>query len=343
MSDPKPTIKTIAQLAGVSYVTVSRALRDAPDIALKTKTKILEIADEINYIPNAVARNLSSKSTRTIGLIMPDMGYGTIYGEMFNTISRIAAKENVYVLMGSCSRNDVLEKTFCRLMRENRIGVLIITPVSGDVSHIKEICKGIPIVFVGGNVADSDAYIVSPDYARSGVLAVEYLYSLGHRDIAFAVYTPDNLTKQKKLLGYNRVIDRLGLEPRVYRIERKDEIRDSGKALANIIISETASGNRMPSAVWCATDIMAVGLMEELAKHGVAVPEDISVVGHDGLLLGDLDAISLTTLSLRIEEFGTKVMDIALALLKEDPGCPKGQHLIPPSLIIRNSVCGPPK
>lgn len=197
--EKKPTIKTIAKLAGVSHVAVSKALHDAPDISRATKARILQIAKDVGYTPNAAARSLSARRSSTIGMIVPAMGENTAYNTIFNEISAIAAENGYCVMLGSSHRNVELEKEHCRMMVENRVGALIVASCTSDVSHIIEQCRGIvPVLFVGGKTSPDEEYAMLCDYRYSATLAVEHLYELGHRDIAFFSYGPDNLTIRQK-------------------------------------------------------------------------------------------------------------------------------------------------
>ena len=116
----RPTIKTIAELAGVSHVAVSRALRGCSDISTETTERILKIAKEIGYTPNAAARSLSTQRSSAIGMIVPSVDDNTAYNVIFNEVSMIAAQHGYSVMLGSCHRSIELEQKHCELMCENR-------------------------------------------------------------------------------------------------------------------------------------------------------------------------------------------------------------------------------
>jgi DNA-binding LacI/PurR family transcriptional regulator len=311
----KPTIKTIAEIAGVSHVTVSRALRGSSDISKATTQKILKIAKEIGYTPNAFARSLSSRQSHTIGMIVPALGNDTAYSDVFNAISASAADQGLSVLLGSCGRDIELEKKFCKSMCENRVGALIISPISSNVSHIKEICKDIvPLIFIGGKTGCEEENCITIDYGHSAKLAVEHLYSLGHRDIALFLYHPTNKTIMQKLEGYNKTMEEYGLTPKVYWHGESSDTLNAGRALINRLVSS----NSLPTAIWCASDYMAVGVLDVLKQHNIMVPEDISVMGHDNLFFSELNLISLTTFSLPKKSIGIKAVKIALDIMNYD-------------------------
>ena len=315
MSNKRPTIKTIAQIAGVSHVTVSRALRGYPDISKATTERIVQIAKEIGYTPNAFARNLSSKHSYTLGMIVPAMGNGTAYDDIFNVISSFAAKKDLTVLLGSCNRDIELEKTFCNKMCENRVGALIISPITSDITHIKDICKNIvPLIFIGGKTGIEEENCITVDYSYSSHLAVEHLYNLGHRDIALFLYYPNNRTIEQKLVGYKKAMQKYALEPKIYWEGDSSNTLSAGKILTEKLIAS----NKLPTAIWCASDLMAIGVLDALREHNISVPEDVSVMGHDNLFFTDLNAYSLTTFSLPKEEMAKSAVNIAIDIMNNE-------------------------
>jgi DNA-binding LacI/PurR family transcriptional regulator len=335
----KPTIKTIAGLAGVSHVTVSRALRGYPDISKATTKKIQQIAKDIGYTPNAFARSLSSKQSHTIGMIVPAMGNDTAYHDIFNSISSSAAAKGLSVLLGSCGRDLELEKSFCRNMCENRVGTLIIAPIGSEISHIKEICKDmVPVIFLGGKVGLEEENCITIDYRQSAKAAVEHLYQLGHRKIALFVYQPNNRTILQKCEGYEKTMREHGLTPRIYWEGDSSDTLKAGSILAERLIAE----NNLPTAIWCASDLMAIGVMDTLKRHNLNIPRDVSIIGHDNLFLSDLDFISLTTFSLPKKEIGTRAVDMALSIMKYDESSeetkPDCKATFNAELIVRHST-----
>lgn len=323
----KPTIKTIAAIAGVSHVAVSRALRGCSDISIETTEKICQIAKDIGYTPNAFARSLSSKRSDIIGMIVPALGKDTAYDDVFNAISACAAEKGLSVLLGSCSRNVELEKVFCQKMCENRVGALIVSPLSSDISHIKEICKNIvPLIFIGGKVDTEEENCISFDYHHSAKLVVDYLYELGHRDISLFLYSPNNKTISQKLEGYNLTMQEHGLMPSVYWEGYSSDTFNAGLSLTEKLIAR----KELPTAIWCASDLMAMGTIEALRRHNIRIPEDVSVVGHDNLFFSELSSFSLTTLSMPKEEIGKKAVEISISIMngKENSNEPKMEHKV---------------
>lgn len=335
----KPTIKTIAQRAGVSSVAVSRALRGCSDISPATTQRILEIAAEIGYTPNAHARALSSKRSDTLGMIVPAMGESTAYNEVFTTISTEAARRGYCVMLGCTDRDIEMEKKYCRMMSEHQIGALIVASTSSEVSHIEEICRDIPVIFTGGKTGPEHAYSLMNDYRCSARLVVEHLTELGHKDIALFVYAPDNLTIRQKKESFVHEMEKRGLIPRVYSEGHSADTMAAGHKLTQRLIAQ----NALPGAIWCASDFMAMGVLQALREAGLRVPQDVSVVGHDNLYFSRFPGTGLTTLDTPKRELGEHAVQLAIALIEGAEEIPASHRVFQTKLIVRESTAAPHK
>jgi DNA-binding LacI/PurR family transcriptional regulator len=309
----KPTIKDIAKILNVSHVAVSRALRDANDISDSLKERVRLIADEIGYIPNASARSLSSKnSNHNIGMIVPSIGAETAYNEAFQAISAQALEKGHSVFLGVSNRDKELEKIYCRNMCENRVGALIIAPVSSEIGRIKDVCKDLlPVIFIGGKVEFNEPNCVKFNYKHSAEIAVNYLYNLGHKKIALFLYNPENNTILQKKEGYIEAMNKLKLDPKVYIEGHSSDTYEAGYKLVENIIKE----DNLPTAIWCASDLMAMGVIDSLKKHNISIPKDISVMGHDNLYFSKFKPYNLTTFNIPKKEMGEAAVNIALSLM----------------------------
>lgn len=331
--EQRPTIKTIAKLAGVSHVAVSRALRGCSDISSETVERILKIAHDVGYTPNAAARSLSSKRASTVGMIVPTLAENTAYSVIFNQVSMAAAEHGYSVMLGSSHRSLELERRHCRMMCENRVGVLIVASSSSDVSHIKDACNGLfPVIFIGGKTAPEENCSLRLDYKHSATLVVEYLYGLGHRDIALFTYEPENNTIRQKKEGFAYKMAEYGLVHRIYTEGNADDTSAAGRNLVKRLIAEDA----LPTAIWCASDLMAIGVLNSLREHGLRVPEDISLIGHDDLYFSRLSGIELTTLHTPMQELGCAAVELAIALMEH--GKADTRQTFYPSLVVRKTT-----
>lgn len=338
-NNKRPTIKDIAKIAGVSHVTVSQALRDFPTIADSTKERVKQIAKEIGYTPNISARNLALRTPTSIGMIVPSLGSETAYNEVINSISELASREKLCLLLGSCNRSKELEESYCRMMCENMVGALIVASCTSDVSHINKICDGlVPVIYIGGKTGVTQENYILPNSYESGKLAVDHLHSLGHTKIALFLYYPDNYTIQLKLNGYTDAMKMHGLSPLVYWNGKNTNTFDAGFSLTQKLIKS----NELPTAIWCASDLMAYGVLEALKAHNLIAGKDVSVMGHDNLFFSGSPSISLTTLALPKKEMASLSMEYAKKLMMYQHNLelakPECKATLKTELIVRNST-----
>ncbi len=329
----RPTLKTIGKLAGLSHVAVSKALRDAPDISAATKERVKKIADELGYTPNLAARNLYLRRTSTIGMVVPAIGDSTAYDLIFNEVSAAAAAHDFCVMLGSSHRSPQLEERHCRMMVGNQVGVLIVASCTSDVSRVKAACGTTPVIFIGGKTSPEETCSLLCDYRHSGALAVEHLAGLGHTQIALLTYEPENLTILQKESGFSEAMESRGLSPRIVRTGHAASALQAGMDGIELLLEK----GELPTAVWCASDYMAVGAMHALRLRGLSIPGDISVMGHDDLYFARYPDISLTTLHTPMEEMGKAAVALAISLIEQD-GLVPARQVFQPSLEIRGST-----
>ena len=329
----RPTLKTIAKQAGLSHVAVSKALRDAPDISKATKERVKKIAEEVGYTPNLAARNLYLQRTTTIGMVVPAMGDSTAYDLVFNEVSAAAAELGLCVMLGSSHRDLQLEERHCRMMVGNQVGVLIVAPCSSDVTRIKAACGPTPVIYIGGKTDPGEPYALLCDYRHSSALAVEHLSGLGHRDIALLTYEPYNRTIMQKEEGFTAAMERRCLKPRIIRSGNAADAMRAGMAAVEALLES----GQFPTALWCASDYMAVGVINALKLHDLSVPRDVSVMGHDDLYFGLYPDIGLTTLHTPMAEIGRAAVELAIALI-EQKGQVRPRQVFRSTLVVRSST-----
>ena len=329
----RPTLKTIGQLAGLSHVAVSKALRDAPDISDATKERVKKIAEELGYTPNVAARNLYLQRTSTIGMVVPAMGDNTAYDLVFNEVSAAAAALGFCVMLGSSHRSTQLEERHCRMMVGNQVGALIVASCTSDVSHIKAACGPTPVIFIGGKTAPEEQYVLLCDYRHSGALAVDHLAGLGHERIALLTYGPENLTVLQKEEGFTQAMEARGLVPQIVRTGSAANAMQAGMDGVALLLER----GELPTALWCASDYMAIGTMNALRHRGLSVPGDVSVMGHDDLYFDLYPDIGLTTLHTPMTELGKAAIELAVTLM-EGGEPPQLQRRFQPDLVVREST-----
>lgn len=326
------TIKDLAKLANVSHTTVSRALNDSPFINEETKKKILDLAKEFNYVPNFNAKSLVLQKSYNIGLFFSTITQGTSPSFFHKTIvgvnSVIKGKYNILV-RGIDDLSDFLmvnNKTFD--------GIIVMSQSENDNPFIYDVLqKQIPMVVLNREIMESSVVNILSADKKGSYTAVTYLIDNGHRDIA--------IIEGKK--GFKSSVDRKDGYLQAL-IERKVTIKEEYMISGNYDTESGYSGMKkllelpkVPTAVFCSNDDMAVGAMKAVLESGLRIPEDISFVGFDNSEFCKYVNPALTTVKKPIREVSITGSEKLLKILDKEET--KGEKIyIPTELIIRESV-----
>lgn len=335
----RPTIKDIAKMAGVTHATVSHALRDNPCVKAETREKIKSIAHDIGYTPNIYARNLALRKPTSIGVIVPSIQVYAAYNEVINSLSELSAKANLCLVLGSCNGNIELEANYCKLMCQNMVGAIIIASCTGNVEHINKICDGIvPVIYISEKTKDTEKNYILPDFYYSGVLAVEHLIELGHKDIRFFTYYPHTTSVSTKIKGYKDTMEKHNLTPHILRNGDSSDAFKSGYELINELIND----NNIPTGIYCTDDLMAYGVIQGLKDHGLTAGKEISVIGHDNMKTPEIKTCNLTTIAIPKESIAELSLEYAQKLMayntKPDAPKPYCRSKLKTNLIVRNTT-----
>jgi len=335
---PRPAIlKDVARRAGVDASTVSRVLRDDDRRPAKAETRerILQIAREMGYTPNGVARSLRTRRTEAIGVVVPDVGNPAI-AQIFGGIQRAtsAAGRHVIVIDGGTPARP--ELGWDRLAFEGRVdGLLVLVASVRDPTVLRVARSGLPVVLVNRR-SEGIAGSVVMDDARGAQVAVDHLAGLGHRRIAH-ITGPTNVdTARRRLAGFRAAMQAHALPVRDGWIVAADHTEAGGAEAARTLL---AAAER-PSAVYVASFLAGVGATHVFREGGLRVPDDISIVISDELSLAAHIAPPLTTVRMPLARMG----EVAAAmLLRAVAGEPVEDMVLPdaPELVLRASTAPP--
>jgi DNA-binding LacI/PurR family transcriptional regulator len=326
------TIKVLADKLGVTPSTVSRALAGSSRVSEETRLKVIQLAEELNYIPNLWAQNLVSTSSNLIGCLVLELS-NPFYVPVFRAIQVRAQQENYFVFLGESQRQLEIEKSVIDSFRRIRAAGVIVTPVLAELDHLKVLEEqGIPVVVVGRSTRGF--FSVNVNNRMSGALVGQYLVKLDHRRIGF-VYSGEkfNIPEQDRLAGLAKVMAESGLGlPEAYPVGKND--LKSGELAAEKWLSQRGR----PTAVFCSNDMLAMGFISHLAAAGVAVPGEVSVVGHDDVPFAELFKVGLTTVAYPKDEVGRRAIEILLSRINHTEDYPEPVSIVlKPSLVIRQS------
>ncbi|KSV77250.1 LacI family DNA-binding transcriptional regulator [Ensifer sp. ENS07] len=339
MSD-RPKIKDIAERAGVSVATVSRALSGSSLVTDETRQRINALARELNYRPNVSARNLRTRRSMSVLLVVRDVG-NPFYLEILKGVEATAREAGYAVLMGNTENDPDREVEYFNMLRDGHAdGMILMTGKlpppepgeSADLSHL-------PVVIALEMIEGSGFPHVQIDNVAAAEAAVDHLIALGHRRIAHIAGPLPEVMALRRRDGYRAAMKAAGLAvPEGYEV-RGDYLLESGEACA----SDLFALPEPPTAIFAANDEMAYGAIHALRRLGRDVPGDVSVVGFDDLYLSKAFYPPLTTVSQPRADIGRTAMSQLLNVLSDGDVAAEPAIVLPTTLNIRGSTAPPRK
>lgn len=327
------TIKDIAKKAGVSYSTVSRALNDYPEVNKQTKKKILKIAMEMQYQPNALARGLVKKETKTIGLLIPDIT-NPFYPELAKGVEDAANEAGYSIFLCNTNWSEKREENYLAVLQQKHIDGLIMSPSSDATEHLQYISSsGLKVVFIDSKIQIVNCTSIIINNARGGQMATEHLIQKGHKDIAFIGGQQDNFPTQERLKGYRSALNDFNIQINKNHIQFGNYSRESGYNIMCYLLKS----DKKPTAVFAANDVIALGVIQAIKKFELSIPSDIAVVGFDGIEYASLPEIQLSTISQPIYEMGKISLNTLINQLSKNEQTISQLIMLEPELIIRGT------
>nr|WP_314268037.1 DNA-binding transcriptional regulator CytR [uncultured Moellerella sp.] len=330
------TMKDVADAAGVSTATVSRTLMNPEKVSSQTRQKVEQAVLDIGYFPHNLSRNFKRNESKTILVIVPDIN-DPFFSEVICGIEDVAAQEGYFVLVGDCKHQKKQEHAFINLIITKQIDgmVLLGSNIPFDVSTEEQ--KNLPPMVMANEFApELKLPTVHIDNLTASFNATHYLQKLGHRRIA-CITGPEHMPLcQYRLEGYKKAMLRMGDTLRENYIIRGDFSHESGAESAKKLLSLPEA----PTAIFCHSDIMALGAMWQAKRMGMKLPDDLSIVGFDNLNLAQYSEPALTTVDQPRLEIGRQAMKLLLEQLQGHT-VHSGSCLLDSDLIIRESTKAP--
>ena len=333
----KKTIKDIAEIANVSYATVSRALNDKYGVKEGTKRRVLEIANQLKYSPNAIARGLKSSRTYTIGLVIPDIS-NPFFPEVARGVEEGASEQGYSVLLCNTNWNVSREEQYLNLLAERRVDGIIISPMSASSQSLwqDEVVGDVPVVFLANAPKGTSRPYVIIDNTRGGYLATSHLLLQGYERVAFVGAQEGSVTVDQRFEGYRAAIDERGARFDDSLVCLGDFREQSGYEAARDLIS----GRNCPDAIFAENDLLAIGVIHAVRERGLRVPGDVAVVGFDDIPLAAFPEIDLTTIAQPKEEMGRRAAQLlsdAVDRVEAGRGPAPAQVMLEPELVVRGT------
>ncbi|BET42482.1 MULTISPECIES: HTH-type transcriptional regulator GalR [Atlantibacter] len=327
------TIKDVARLAGVSVATVSRVINASPKASEASRAAVQSAMEQLNYHPNANARALAQQTTETVGLVVGDVS-DPFFGAMVKAVEQVAYHTGNFLLIGNGYHNEQKERQAIEQLIRHRCAALVVHAKMLPDSELIPLLKQIPgMVLINRIVPGFEQRCIALDDRYGAWLATRHLIQQGHSRIGYICSTHAISDAEDRLQGYYDALKEHGL-PINDRLVTFAEPDESGGEQA---MTELLGRGKHFTAVACYNDSMAAGAMGVLNDNGIDVPNEISLIGFDDILISRYIRPRLTTVRYPIVTMATQAAELALALAQNQTPS-EVTHLFSPTLVRRHSV-----
>jgi DNA-binding LacI/PurR family transcriptional regulator len=291
-------MRAVAQRAGVSSATISRVINGSSAVKQETAERVRRILKELNYIPNPIATTLKYGRSNTFGLIVPDL-INPFFPEFLLAFEQVLVENDHELLLATTQSTETKLLNSVRRMLMRQVDGVVLMGSEYETRAVEPLFeRKIPIVTLDRRRVQAGTGDVAFDFEGGYLQAVEHLHGLGHRRIGFLGGTKGIRTSEIRLESFRKAIQNLGLTYYPELVREGDYRVDGGEAAMKSLL-ETA---RRPTAVLTANDLTAFGALRALRDRGISVPEQMSVIGFDGIKLGSAVSPSLTTVRIPTRE-----------------------------------------
>lgn len=333
-------LKQLAEALGISQTTVSRALNGFPEVSEKTRRKVLDMAQQLNYSPSPHAKKLATGKSKTIGHVVPQsdhMMINPLFSDFIAGAGEIYSQAGYDMLM-SVVTPDQEEKTYYKLIASKRVdGMMVHAPLVGDTRVALLQKLGMPFVVHGRSADDDDSYSwLDVNNRRSFQRATRFLLDLGHRRIALLNGLESMTFAQRRRIGYLEALEEHGVEPDPDIMSSEDMMEPYGYRRTKEMLALV----RRPTAILCSSILPAMGALRAVQEAGLEAGEDISIVTHDDMLTflsnsGDIPMF--TALRSSIKAAGRRCAEMLIEAI-ENPNLEPVHELWETELVIGNST-----
>ncbi|MFG6117896.1 LacI family DNA-binding transcriptional regulator [Thalassobacillus sp. B23F22_16] len=310
------TIKDVAKRANVSTATVSRILNNQPGYTEKTRLRVQQVIEELSYKPNAVARSMKSRNTQTIGVLFPDVS-SMLSSEILHGIESVAHENNSSVIVCHTAADGMRTNKYLKLLHEKRVdGVIFVSETLSDEYYETIKSMEVPLVLVSTVSYKHQVPYVKVDDRHAAYTAVNHLIENGHKNIGMiSGNEQDMIAGRPRVEGYKEALFHNGLP-----FEEKNITYQDGFSFVDGKEGAVQLLEQIPevTAIFAASDDIAIGAMSALHKMGKKVPDDISIIGYDDLPIAEMMIPPLTTIAQPFSKMGANASEMIFQMLEDD-------------------------
>lgn len=302
------SIKDVARLAGVSVATVSRVLNNKGYVGQSTREKVEKTIEQLNYKPNEVARSLFKKQSSTIGLIVPDI-MNPFFPELARAVEDTAAKMGLNVILCNSDGNKKKEQAYLDMLKQQYVNGIIVSSNTLTAKQIKEL--NIPVVSIDREISKGLPTIVVENKLGAS-MATQYLKSIGRTEIGHIRGTKDVVNAEERYEGYKEVVSQEAWFKESYIVNGNYDMEE-----AIIATKKLLQAHPTIDGIFAANDVMAIGAMKAANQLGKKVPEQLSIIGFDGITLSAATIPELTTIEQPIYDMGQIATTILVNMMDQ--------------------------
>jgi LacI family transcriptional regulator len=330
-------MKDIAHDLGISTVTVSKVLRDHPDIGEETRRRVLKRVKELNYQPNLAARTLITGRTWTIGLVVPDLLH-PFFAQMAKSISASIRTHGYSLILASSEEDPELERQEIEQLLARRVDAILVASAQWSVQSFRQIeARRTPYILIDRSFTGLTANFVGADDVAIGELATSHLIEQGCSRIAH-IRGPEISTAQGRLEGYRSALAARSLAPlRGHIVSIGTSADDRGELGGYEAMHKLLHSKPRPDGIFCFNDPIALGAMRAILETGLKIPDDIAVVGCGNLLYSDFLRVPLTSVDQDNVQIGQLAARMTIDLLTDGSVHRPRMERVKPHLVIRAS------
>jgi LacI family transcriptional regulator len=333
------TIKDVAQLAGVSFKTVSRVINRSPHVKEEVRQRVLRAADSLEYRPHYHARHMRTQRSKVLALLSDDIATTPFAGQIIQGAQEAALRQEMLVLTFNTGGDPGVEQAAVGMALERGVEGIIFAAMYHRAVHVPKDALRLPLVLVDCFTRDCPVRTVVPDEVQGGFSATKLLLEKGHRRIAMINADQKYPAAEGRLRGYLQALEkfRVTVEPELIRTG--GWWQDDGYDHALVLLQR----KQIPTAIFCASDRIAMGVYDALKEKGFRIPEDVSVVGYDDQeILAAHSRPPLTTIRIPYFEMGTWAVDRLIDAEPKETEPPLAPVRLECPLVPRGSVARPP-
>ena len=330
-------MKDIARELGVSVVTVSKALRNHPDISKATRVRILEKVKESGYRPNLTARSLVTGHSSLIGLIVPDLIH-PFFADVAKGLSHVIRERGYFLVVASSEEDPELEQKEIEHMLAHRLDALVIASCQKDGESIRDIQLGnTPLFLIDRCFKGYSSYFVGSDDYAAGKLATEHLVEIGCKRIAH-IRGPENNVGIRRLKGFVDTLKKHEMKLTPEYVIQAPRVDVDGRQNGAAALQQITQLRRMPDGIFCYNDVIAIGVIAEARKQGIAVPEELAIIGCGNLHYDSEILVPLSSIDQRSNEIGSRTAKLILDVLASETPLQHRDVILHPRLAARAST-----